>query len=127
MEPGIQIAVATGIGAALGAFVSSFFLAVSGWRERVAADKRHRMEWAMKAALEEWHRNTELAKYLSEQGRQIRILPIDTHLVSMLALVDAIGDKKIDEVNVHGFLDRMHAVTVAAMKNTDAYTEQRKK
>lgn len=126
MDASVQIAVATGIGAGVGAFVANLFFLFNGWRERVAANKRHRREWAIKTAIEEWNRNTELAKHINSQGRSVYLLPIDTHIISTLALFDAIGDERVDETNVHAILDRMHIVIAAAIENTEKYTKERK-
>jgi hypothetical protein len=126
-NPAITVAIATGIGAAVGSLFANFFIAWNGWRERKAADRRHRREWALKTAVEEFNRNVDLAKYVSDKGKQATILPLDTHLISTLALLDAIGDEPVNLGNVHAILDRMHEVTAAAVENTEAYTAGRKR
>ena len=126
MEPTFQIAVATGVGASIGALIGNAFVLINGWRERIAQNRRLLREAAFNAGIEYWKAHFEMAHSERMKGRPISVAPMDVYLLPLIGVADAISNDSIDDRNIHALMNRFHALTAAAMKSAREYSDSRK-
>lgn len=123
MEPSMQIAVATGLGAAVGAVVGNLFVAFNGWRERIAQSRRAQREWAVNTAIAYWKGGVELANSERLKGHKLTIYPLHTYLFPMLAIADSMASEKFSEKNINALLARFDVAMDATQKHADGDTK----
>jgi hypothetical protein len=80
--------------AIIGAGVSSVFMLINGWRERIAADKRHLRELAMQTAIEAFTHQEWAFEHVHDKSAQMHVLPIDYFFVHYLNLATVLGAGK---------------------------------
>ena len=127
MEPTTQIAFATGVGAAIGALVSNIFVAINGWRERKAQDRRLLREAAFNAAIENFKANIGFAASERLKGFNVTIFPFHTYLFPLLALADEISKGSVSATNIENLIKVFHSINTESTDATTAYSQARKK
>lgn len=101
----------------IAAGISAIFQLIGGFLERRAADKRHLRDLALKAAIVSWEKDIERAKLRSGVTRRPEnTLPLDTHIIHMLQLVELISRKKLTVENVEMELMKIRIFSGAASK-----------
>src|SRR5580765_2130669 len=125
MEPTIQIALATGVGAGIGALVANVFSLINGWHERRSQNRRALRQAAFTAGVEYWKANKDIA--LSERTRMqmhVPIYPLDTYVIPLLALADQIADDAVTSRNVDELFAEFHRVNSTCIEAARKYSEE---
>ena len=125
IEPSVFYKLVWGIGimsAVLAAAVSALFQLVNGWRERLAADRRHLKDLALKAAIVQWEHDvaeTEKANrslQMGEDPRKLTEVHFDMILVKKLKLIETFGEKRLSEKEIERGIREMEIVAGAIKK-----------
>jgi hypothetical protein len=125
IEPAVFYKLIWGIGimsAVLAAAISAIFQLVHGWRERLAADKRHLRELALKAAIVQW--DYEVARVKAHNAALSRVtmddrLPdltevqFDMLLVRKLKLIETFGKANLTKADIERGLREMGVIAGA--------------
>ena len=99
----------------LAAGVSAIFQLLNGWRERIAADKRHMRDLALRAAIAQWeHEMAEAAKPLSET--KISPIQFDLILIRKLALLQNFSATHLTATDIDAGLKQMDTIVTAIKK-----------
>ena len=112
------------IGGAIGSGITGIFAIVTIWMQRRSEERRQIRELAVKAAIENWSRDFELAKM---KGPGVLLQPLDLYLVHAMHLVSALDGslKTADEVQAH--LRQTFAITEAAKQEITKYNDAHKR
>ncbi len=94
------IAVVGVFSAIFAAGVSALFQLINGWRERIAADKRHLRDLALKTAIEKFKIETDLPAHFAKSGKEWKQPPFDAYVIHAVRLMEIAQDTSLstDEV-----------------------------
>ncbi len=127
MDPAVQVAFASGMGALVGAGISGLVALLSGWRERVGGDLRQRRELAVRLALAEHEQNWRIAEHQLAQGRRVDLYPLDMLILRHAALLDVLGRRTVSADDVDEVQGHIHRLDVRATANAERHTEDLKR
>jgi hypothetical protein len=109
--------------AVIAAAISAIFQLINGWRERVAADKRHLRDLALKAATIQWeHKISETEKYnlklpMGEDPIKLGEESFDMLFVRKLKLVNLFGKRNFSEADIRQGVAEMRSTAAAITKS----------
>jgi hypothetical protein len=110
--------------AVLAAGISALFQLINGWRERLAADRRHLKDLALKAAIVQWEYDVSENKLANSNltmgayPRSLSEVDFDMILVKKLKLIDTFGKSNLSEEDIALGIREMGVTADAIKKGT---------
>ena len=109
----VLIAVVAGLSAVLGALIGTVGTLVATWISKRSEERRHSHEQVMRAAVEYWIKNHEMAlKHAG--GKTIAIIPLESYVVHIAAMTALLNEKKLTPERAAQIIRETHAISKAA-------------
>jgi hypothetical protein len=115
----LDVAGATVIAASIGAVFGGGFMVVNGWLSRRSEERRQIRELAVRAAIEEWKSNVQLA----DKYRGI-IHPLDLYLIHAMYFVQALDGSLRTQDKIRAHLRKASDITKAADQEIQDYSKE---
>ncbi len=89
---------------------------VMNWQNKKSEERRHLRELMFNSAVENWKHNNTVALELMKSGNNVEMMPLDSYIVNLLTLSNALLSSPLTKENVIAKLKEAYAISDVADK-----------
>lgn len=98
------------LGTLTGALITGLFLYLTNKTNKQSEERKHHKELIFKTAFDSWKQRTDIAIEKMKSGHSSKILPLDSHIINLMAFSKTFSDKTISKDTVLKELEKIDEI-----------------